>query len=200
VTHVLVRGPTTDIRTREIIRAIADELKPYRNRRRPFGEGVAMQQQWQEDEVQRWLSYHVELLREVVPQHFTRKAIKRTRADARSIIKMTKMLQGQIKNAAPELQLRWWPFLPEWFVKLNWLTKACAEADKASTDTTDRCKRLCVDEVWLLINYFSQRPATLERMGAIAGWLYEAVTGIKGAKKPKDFRYLCQQKLKRLRS
>jgi hypothetical protein len=184
---MLVREPTTEIRTRRIIRDVTDELKPYGNR---LGG-----QQWQEDVVSTWLSEHIELLREVVPQHFTRKAIRRTRADARNIVKTAKILRGQVKNAAPELQLRWWPRLPEWFAQLSWLSDTCAKADKKA-DGTDRCKRLCVDEASLLISYFSQKPATIERLGAIAGWLYEAVTGIKD----KDFRYLCQQKLKQFKT
>jgi hypothetical protein len=214
VTHVLVREPTTKNRTREIIRDIADELKPYRSR--------LTGQPWQADEVSSWLGEQIGLLRDVMPQHFTRKATRQTRADARGIIKKVKMLQGQIKNAAPELHLRWRsdlavisdpldkgedeaipttlllpasPRLSELLAELNWLSDTCTEAIDAKADTTDQCKQQCINTAWLSINRFSQTPATIERLGTIAGWLYEAVMGIKD----KDFRYLCQQMLKRLR-
>jgi hypothetical protein len=211
---VLVREPTTEIRTCEIIRDITNVLKPYRNRL----DG----RHWQEDEVSEWWAKQIRLLRDVVPQHFTRKAIRRTRADARSIIKTVKLLQGQIKNAAPELHLRWKsdllkpsisepsdmgedvqtalfstasPRLSELLAELNWLSDICAEADDAKADTTDQCKRQCVHTALISIGVFSQSPATIEGSGTISGWLYEAVTGIKD----KDFRYLCQQMIKRFK-
>jgi hypothetical protein len=208
---VLVRQPTTEVRTREIIRDIADELKPYCNRLDGH--------QWQENEVSEWWAKQIGLLRDVVPQHFTSQARRRTRSDARTIIKTVKILQGQVKNAVPELHLRWKsdlvaisdpsvkgeistellfpvsPRLSKLLAELNWLSGTCAEADAAKADTTDQCKWLCVRTACLSIGYFSRSPATIERSDAIAGWLYEAVIGIKD----KSFRSLCQQELKRLR-
>jgi hypothetical protein len=208
--------PPGEIRTREIIGAITDELRPYRNRL----DG----QQRQADEVSKWLAKRIELLRDVVPQHFTSKARRQIRADARGIIETIKLLQGQIRNAVQELHLRWGsldlitisdpldkgedeaipttlffpvsPRVSELLAELNWLSDICAEAVDAKADTTDQCKRLCVDMAWSSIGLFSQNTATIERLGTIAGWLYEAVTGIK----KKDFRYLCQQMLKRLKT
>ena len=53
---------------------------------------------------------------------------------------------------------------------------------------------MCVKTAWPLIAAHSEGRPTINHTNLIAGWLYEAETGLKPRKT--DFRWLCQEILK----
>src|SRR5262245_49686594 len=131
---------------------IADVLKPWR------------EHGWQDErrryhqaEVSAAVLKQIKLLRAVVPEHFTREAVRKTRDDARDLVKTIKKLERQlnrIKWHSPELRIRLGlsePFLAE----LARLCDVCEEADQAA-GKEDRCKRQCIQTAGHLIYVYSE--------------------------------------------
>jgi hypothetical protein len=119
----------------------------------------------------------------VVPAHFSREAIIKTREDARAIKADIERLERKLRFASPEMQLRlkldptpgWQPPL------LIELAKARAECDRAdaAAPQTDKTKEWCARTAFRIINKFSEKGPTGTDEGPyrlIAMYLFEAVT------------------------
>jgi hypothetical protein len=142
----------------------------------------------------------VTLLCKVVPEHFTREAIIKTREGARELNKTIDKLEKQlsrIQRHSPELRIRLPLIIPDFLRGLGQIRKACKEAEQAATKE-DRRKRICVGTAIFLIEVYSTKAPTIMRTCEIAGWLYEAVTGEETNKT--DFRWVCLDVLKQRRS
>jgi len=184
-----VRAPdiATTATLDELVAAVVDALKPWRGSQTETTAAVREQ---------------ITLLRAVMPEHFTRDAIRRTRDDARDLIKTINKLERQltrIKRSSPELRIRLGLSepLPWFFADLYWLREQCKTADKVA-GKEDRSKRLCVDTAALLIQAYSTKTLTVDRTGEIASLLFQAATGLKPSKT--DFRRLCQATVQRWKS
>jgi hypothetical protein len=169
---------------------IAEALSPYREvwgQRRTRVEVLAVVRE------------QISLLSATTPEHFTREAIRKTRDDARDLLKTIKRLEhqiGRIRRSSPELRIRLGlSGAPPttWCVDLAWMRAACEDAIRAASNE-DRCKRRCVSTARFLIMVCSESEPTINFTNAIAGLLYAAVTG----EKDQDFRWLCQQLLKQV--
>ena len=153
----------------ELISLIVDSLKPWRTAER--------------EQVLAAIRKQTNLLRTVVQEHFTREAIRKTRADARDLSTTITQLEGQltrIKASSPELRIRLGlsESLPSYLPDLRRQREICKEAEKAA-GKEDRCKRICVDFAKTWIAVYSKDKATINRIADIASLLYEAVTGKK---------------------
>jgi hypothetical protein len=172
----------------ETVAAIADELRPPAMERKVVEAAVREQ---------------IALLQALVPQFFSRNAIRRNKDDARGIIKATAKLEKLITMASPELKMRLKldlapePPGPErrlprrrgmaaLFLQLRSLRKICEAAVK-NQPGTDEIKRLCVETAsnlaWSsamgavnsgLVKSFRNYPIRTVA-GTIASLLYEVV-------------------------
>jgi len=141
----------------------------------------------------------VTLLGNVVPEHFTREAIIRTRQDARDLRKVVGKLKKQldrIQQHSPELRIRL-ALTPDFLGELDQIRRTCKQAELAASKE-DRRKRICVETAIFLIEAYSKNDPTIMRPWEIAPWLYEAVTGEPSNRT--DFRWLCQDILRQRRS
>lgn len=155
--------------TVEIANVITQSLKPWRDGER-------------EAEISAFVNRHIGLLRLCVPEHFDRKAVRRTTADARRIIETADRLQKQIRAAAPEIRIRLdlggnWS--PVFFSELERVRRECKAAVRRSlTDGRgDEVKQQCVTSAWMLIARFSQARPGGSLFREVAGQIYEALTG-----------------------
>jgi hypothetical protein len=214
-----MRAPDTPkATTDDFVCSIVESLKPWRPQLRQIEQKTDTKLH---TEISGAICEHVNLLRATAPEHFTSEARRRTRDSAHDLIKTVKRLQDQLKRirrSSPELRIRLrlapvssassfdgvtttfavLPRLANLDADLAWLRETCWEAVRATKDTKDHCKRWCVQTAWLWIKLYSENDPTISRTGAVAALLYEATTGMKPKKT--DFRWLCQQMLKRLKS
>jgi hypothetical protein len=211
--------PTID----DFVRSIVGSLKPWRPQLRQIKTGHLIKKTEAElrTQISDAVCERVNLLHATAPEHFTSEARRRTRDDARDLIKTVKRLENQIKRirqGSPELRIRLGlapvssassfdgvttalvslSHQPNLEADLAWLRATCAEAERGAADIKDQCKRLCVHTAWLLIARYSENEPTINRIGEVAALLHQAVTGLKPKKT--DFRWLCQQMLRQLKS
>jgi hypothetical protein len=156
----------------------------------------------QEDGIAAAVREAIDLLRDVIPDFFSRTAIRKTRAAARAVVKTIDKLETLVE-ASPELRLR----IPikvkdlhpdshpaRLIAELKWLGETCKDADNATLTTgrKDQVKEWCLRVAWSLIQRFSaQKPSygpgtAFPRITAL---IHEAVTH---EREESDFRVLCQ--------
>jgi hypothetical protein len=200
----------TDI---EIVRAIADALKPWRPQYRQIETGkragwlIAKSSVQMRADISKTVREEISRFRvEAVPHFFSRDAIRKTRGDARDLIKLIDRLTKQLSAAtlSPELRLRLGEHdrvigspadignmpVPRLLHALKEIRDICQAADD-NQPQTDEVKRWCALIAFRLVRTFSSDdPSAGSDKTAyciIAGLLYESVTG-----KEERLRGVCQ--------
>jgi hypothetical protein len=201
----------------EIVEAITTALKPWKPQYRQVetGKRAGQMEAKSSRDVQRDIvkAVRFEMLRfrtSSVPHFFSREAIRKTRHDARDIIKTIDQLIRLVaaKTLSPELQLRLGQHtnvigsqvdrakmpIPRLLDGLYEIRAVCDQADKKQPGA-DQIKLWCARTAIRLINSFSEtRPSAGSANTPycrIAGLFYQGTT-----KKPATLRRICQDVLR----
>jgi hypothetical protein len=211
-----MRAPSKSATDDQIVDAIADELKPWKQQRRQIETGPKAG--WIEDkskaEVLATISDAVRLeivrLRELAPNFFKRDAINKTRADAQAIMKAVDHLTELLSAAttSPELLLRLGQHdrlvgsasdlanrpVPRLIEALLEVRGICQAADE-NQPGADQVKRWSALIALRLVLDFSDKDPTAgsenTKYCRIAGLLYESATGDEH-----NLRHICQDVLR----
>jgi hypothetical protein len=202
--------PTTDD---EIVQAIANSLKPWKSRLRQLDTGYLVEKSDEEllAEISTSVRAEIDRLRNnTVPNFFGRDAIRKTRDDARDILKSIDQLKEQLsaKTLSPELRLRLGldiPLtgdpseitnmpVPRLLEALRIMRDLCQAAADNQPDA-DQVKLWCVrTALRLVLRFAKNRPSAGSDQTAyciIAGLLYQGLTG-----KEQHLRRICQDVLR----
>jgi hypothetical protein len=199
----------------QIVEAIVEALKPWQLRQ---WAGWLKLEDMSEAEVlttiKNGIHRDIARLREVVPKYLSREAIRKTRNDAREIIKSIDKLTQRLtaKTLSPSLQMHisiveqpgppdpTGPLAdlagnpaPRLLDALKKVRKVCKAADKTQP-LADQVKASCASLAWRYVMQFSlERPTAGSedtKYCRIAGLLYESVSG-----KEHSLRHICQDVL-----
>ena len=175
----------------ELVQTIVETLKPWRA-------GIARK------DIKSGISEQVDLLCNVIPEHFSRGAIQKTRDDACAVKTLILNLERKLNLASPELKMRlkidsspgWSPPL---LVQLKTARDACEQA--IAPRRKNEIKEWSVRTAYRIIRKYSENEPTGTDQGpfrVIAGLVYEIVTGTR-EKNGKDLKRACDSHLKAIR-
>ena len=196
-----------------LVEAITNELKPWSPQRRQLKTGFLEEKSKAEvmTEISNAVRGEIDRLRQIVPDYFSRDAIKKTRDEARNIAASIDRVAEQLsaKTLSPELRLRLGLDIPLTgdpseitnmpVPRLLDALRAVCDLCQAAADNqpgADQIKLWCVRVALNLVLRFSKnRPSAgspLTCYCIIASLLYESVTGEKGL----PLRRICQDVLR----
>jgi hypothetical protein len=174
----------------ELIDTIVDELRPWTEANSA-------------ETVRDAVTERLDVLGDVVPNHFSREAIRRTRQGARALRDAIRQLEESLARAPPELRMRlklepapgWQhPLLQE----LHRARNGCESAVDAAP-STDKVKEWCARVAFQLILKFSEtKPTGTDEspFRVIAALVYEAITG----EPDRDLKRACDNHLREIRN
>ena len=185
----------------QIVQAIADALKPWKPQRRQIETGTKAG--WMEDkskaEVLATISATVRedilRLRATVPNFLDRKAIQKTRHDARDIVESIDRIEQQLsaKTLSPELGLRL-SHVPHLLDTLKAAREICEAGDNNQPDG-DQVKLWCARVAMRLVVKFSEKNPSAgsarSKYCEITDLIHWAVT-----QKKLSLRHICQDMMK----
>jgi len=164
--------------TAAIANDIADNLRPWKKGR-------------DRAEISDLVVLQIESFKNASDHHLNRDAVRRTRDNARDILKTIDRLDRQIKDSSPEMKLR----LGARTAVLVPLRRECEAAIRSSLadGRKDQVKEWAVKLAGILTLKFSAKMSG-SRFRYIAGRLFESVTG-----EPADLKRNCETELRHIR-
>ena len=188
----------------KLVREIAGHLKPWRLHPPSPGDRKGKRRRvYSMDEILKGVQLHIDLLSDVAPDHLTRKAIRRTREDAKRLRADIIRIERRIVNMSPEMRMRLKLVPPSDVVchihpllqHLAIARKECDAAIKAATGAS-RINKRCAQHSWSLVRKFSEAKPTVSELSAfrqITQLLHQRVTG----EPEKDLKQACLWMLRR---
>jgi hypothetical protein len=195
-----MHAPSKSATDDEIARAIADALKPWKRQRRQIETGPrkgAIEDKSKAEvlaAISDAVCENILRLRETVPNFFDRKAIKKTRDDAREMLRSIDKVEEQLnaKTLSPELRLRL-SHVPHLVDTLKAVREIC-EAGAENQPNADQVKLWCAQVAMNLVVKFSDENPSAgsarSKYCEITDLLYWAVT-----RKKQSLRHICQDML-----
>lgn len=187
----------------QIVEAVVDALRPWKPQHRQIetgrraGEIVAKADAEVLAHISDAVRSEIVRFRTLVPDFFDRDAIRKTRDDARDIIKSVDRLKEHLlaKTFSPELRMRLDVRRSRLLDALNEARDICQAADE-NQPQADQVKLWCAQiAIRLMLDFSLSRPAAGSgntEYCRIASLLYESVTG----DRDENLRHICQDVLR----